>query len=483
MRTRMRGVARHPRTPVAAAALLSLAATAELLLRANADVPLPFTLSLALGTTVPVAALAGGAARGRGGGRFVRGGRIGGVRAGAASEGIRPAPSGPGTPASAAGERPRPTPSGPAAPPARTPGPPSDVHAERGSPAALPGAPAPPSDVHSAAIGSPRNTSLAALPASAAAMLALAPFHVLTIAGLCALLVALHQAGRHGPRLLTVLLALPFVAYAVTAAAADGAGERVMTVLVAVCAGVAAGTGIARGARDTALVNGAAERAIAETLQEHAARGERARIARELHDVVAHHISMIAVQAETARLTTPGLPTAGAERFLAIGDTARTALTEMRRLLGVLREDAGPAVPDRRPQPGLEQLGELVDEARDASAAAVRLIVEGPVRTLDPGVELTAYRIVQEALTNARRHAPGAAVDVELHYTQGALRLRVRDNGPSPDDLDGLDDGHGLLGMRERAAMVGGELRAGPARRGGFLIEATFPAPVREHAA
>ncbi|TGB12073.1 sensor histidine kinase [Streptomyces sp. MZ04] len=393
---RMRGVLRHPRTPPAAAALLSLAAAVELLLRANGDIPLPLALSLALGTTVPVAALGGGATLGR---------------------------------------------------------------------------------------GSRSSTSGAALPASAAAMLALAPFHVLTLAGLCALLVALHQAGRHGPRLLAVLLALPFVVYAVTAASAEGAGERVMTVLVAVCAGVAAGTGIARSARDTALVNSAAERAIAETLHEHAARGERARIARELHDVVAHHISMIAVQAETARLTTAGLPTAGAERFLAIGDTARTALTEMRRLLGVLREDAGPVTPDRRPQPGLEQIGELVDEARDASAAAVRLIVEGPVRPLDPGVELSAYRIVQEALTNSRRHAPGAPVDVELHYTQDALRLRVRDNGPSPHSSDGLDAGHGLLGMRERATMVGGELRAGPARRGGFLIEATFPAPVREHAA
>ncbi|MFD0554236.1 sensor histidine kinase [Streptomyces rectiviolaceus] len=305
---------------------------------------------------------------------------------------------------------------------------------------------------------------------------------MLTGAGLCALLVSLHQAGRRGLKYLTALLALPFIAYAVTTPAGSGVGERFLTVLTAVGAAVAAGTGLARSARDTALVNSAAEQAIADTLLEHAARGERARIARELHDVVAHHISMIAVQAETARLTTPGLPAVGAERFLAIGDTARTALTEMRRLLGVLREDAGGSAPDRRPQPGLEQLGELVDEARDASAAAVRLIVEGPVRPLDPGLELTAYRIVQEALTNTRRHAPGAAVDVELRYTRDALRLRVRDNGPSPHTAKGLDAGHGLVGMRERAAMVGGELRAGPARRGGFLIEATFPAPVREHA-
>ena len=220
-----------------------------------------------------------------------------------------------------------------------------------------------------------------------------------------------------------------------------------------------------------------------------AARGERARIARELHDVVAHHISMIAVQAETGRLTTPGLPDAGAQRFAAIGDTARAGLTEMRRLLGVLREDAeqdqepqpdlepaGPARPgaDRRPQPGLPQLGDLVDGARDASGSVVRLIMSGQAARLDPGVELAAYRIMQEALTNARRHAPGAAVDVELRYADDALRLRIRDNGPG--QAARYHAGHGLLGMRERAAAVGGSLQTGDARGGGFLVEAELPA-------
>src|SRR6185437_14674684 len=137
----------------------------------------------------------------------------------------------------------------------------------------------------------------------------------------------------------------------------------------------------ARGAREEGRSR-SAERELAEgMLADHLARGERARIARELHDVVAHHISVIAVQAETARLTTPGLPDAGAQRFAAIGDTARAGLTEMRRLLGVLREDANLAEPDlpdlpgpparpaaeRQPQPGLPQLGELIDEARAAS--------------------------------------------------------------------------------------------------------------------
>jgi signal transduction histidine kinase len=227
-------------------------------------------------------------------------------------------------------------------------------------------------------------------------------------------------------------------------------------------------------------------------------RGERARIARELHDVVAHHISMVAVQAETARLTTPGLSAAGAQRFTEIGGTARAGLTEMRRLLGVLREDAedaGALVADRHPQPGLPQLAELIDAAREATAShATRLIVSGPVADFDPGVELAAYRIVQEALTNARRHAPGAAVDVELRYDDHALHLRIRDNGPGPTHPDGTGPkhpegaggsgsapsqgggGHGLLGMRERALAVGGSLRTGAAAGGGFCVEANLPA-------
>jgi signal transduction histidine kinase len=350
-----------------------------------------------------------------------------------------------------------------------------------------------------------------------AGVLSLVLFELVTVAGAAALLVVAYRLARTGSRVLAVALAAPFLLFAVVLAstasvpavvpvaggasglAVAGTETRVLAVLLASAIPVAAVTAMVRGMREESRTHGAARELAEGMLADHLARGERARIARELHDVVAHHISMIAVQAETARLTTPGLPAAGVQRFAAIGDTARAGLTEMRRLLGVLREDAQaaagqeegpdrgreegqvraqPAAPaaDRHPQPGLPQLGDLVDEARAASGSAVRLVVSGPVTRLDPGVELAAYRITQEALTNARRHAPGAAVDVELRYAGDALRLRIRDNGPGPADRYGK--GHGLLGMRERAAAAGGSLRTGQARGGGFCVEAELPAKV-----
>jgi signal transduction histidine kinase len=244
--------------------------------------------------------------------------------------------------------------------------------------------------------------------------------------------------------------------------------EGVLILVLAVGAQV---LGDSRRQRSQAIAERDATRsAIAEAQRDQAVMEERARIARELHDVVAHHVSVIAVQAETARLTTPDLSEEGKKRFAAIGDAARNSLTELRRLLGILRADGAGAA--RAPQPGLERLAELVDSARDAGTP-VTLSVHGEAAPLPPGVDLTAYRIVQEALTNARRHAPGASVEVEVGYEPEKLSLRVSDDGPGPPEAD--TSGHGLLGMQERAAMLGGTLRTGRAPGGGFVVEAGLP--------
>jgi signal transduction histidine kinase len=284
----------------------------------------------------------------------------------------------------------------------------------------------------------------------------------LTISGLVALLAVLYLVANRYPRRWSVLLAAPFLVNAMVPLSGEyGSTEGVLVLVLAVSAQA---LGDARRQRGEAI----AERDEAQ--RDRTATEERARIARELHDVVAHHVSVIAVQAETARLTTPDMPEEGKQRLAAIGQTARDSLTELRRLVGVLRSEGDGA--DRAPQPGLERLTELVDSAR-AAGTPVRLTLEGTAVPLPPGVDLTAYRIVQEALTNARRHAPGARVDVELTYSTETLRLRVVDDGPGPPAAD--TSGHGLLGMHERAAMVGGTLSTGPGESGGFAVEAELP--------
>jgi signal transduction histidine kinase len=328
----------------------------------------------------------------------------------------------------------------------------------------------------------------AAVIIAAANALSMAALHDLTVAGVLAQLLVLYALGRAGFQLLAASLAVPFLLLALPAITHDGGISRGMSLALASLGPLAAWAGAAGRARRELAEHTQTRAGIEGTLLEHTARGERARISRELHDVVAHHISMIAVQAETARLTTPGLPADGAQRLSSIGDTARTALTEMRRLLGVLREDTSDVPAEREPQPGIYQLTELVDEARAVSEASTRLIISGWPEPLDPGTEVAAYRIVQEALTNARRHAPGAAVDVELRFGEDALWLRVRDNGPGPPEAgpaggNGLPGGNGLLGMRERAVAVGGTLRAGGSPAGGFVIEARLPAKPGKEAA
>jgi signal transduction histidine kinase len=325
----------------------------------------------------------------------------------------------------------------------------------------------------------------AAAAITAASVISLTLFHTLTVAGACAQLASLYllaEDGEHrrSAELGSILLCVPFLVLAFAGSRPGSSEATFLSLLVAVLAPAAALGGIARKARREAVVQHAAREDIAGALLEHSALGERARIARELHDVVAHHISMVAVQAETARITTPGMPAAGARQLTEIGDTARAALAEMRQLVGVLRQDTNGDTAERRPQPKLADLAALIDEARNATGSATRLVLRGRPAKLDPAVELAAYRIAQEALTNARRYAAGAAVDVELSYNSHALYLRVRDNGPGPPTTP-TPAGHGLTGMRERAAAVGGQLRTGPATGGGFLVEATLPTAIQLH--
>ncbi len=200
---------------------------------------------------------------------------------------------------------------------------------------------------------------------------------------------------------------------------------------------------------------------------------ERTRIARELHDVVAHHMSLIAVRAETAPYRLSDLPESARAEFGALSDVAREALAEMRRLLGVLRQDqpAGLA-----PQPQLSDLPALVEAARRAGVS-VELSVPPVLGQVPSGVALCAYRIVQESLSNANQHAPGAAVTVSVGHDAGAVLLRVVNGpgGPAGSSRNERGPGHGLTGMRERVALLGGSLSAGPAPDGGFVVSAVLP--------
>ncbi|MEV7807209.1 sensor histidine kinase [Microbispora sp. NPDC088329] len=207
---------------------------------------------------------------------------------------------------------------------------------------------------------------------------------------------------------------------------------------------------------------------------------ERARIARELHDVVAHHMSVISVQADAAPYRVPDPPQELVASFAVIRQNALEALTELRRVLGVLRAETSPGAPGTEapgtvaPQPTLADLDGLVANVR-AAGLDVETEVTGEPGPLSPGVELSAFRIAQEALSNALRHAPGSRVRVEMAHTATALRLTVR-NGPGRHAAaPSPGAGHGLLGMRERAAMLGGDLAAGPTPAGGYEVTAVLP--------
>jgi signal transduction histidine kinase len=202
--------------------------------------------------------------------------------------------------------------------------------------------------------------------------------------------------------------------------------------------------------------------------------GERARIARELHDVVAHSVSVMVVQAGAAEEVLGADPGKAREPLRSVQDTGRQALVELRRLLGVLRTDHSEAA--LAPQPGLDQVGGLAAQVQGAGVA-VELCVDGDRDGIPAGVDLAAYRIVQEALTNVLKHATASHAVVRVGYRPDAIELEVLDDGHGPLGAghDGAGTGQGLIGMRERASLYGGVVEARPRAEGGFAVRARLP--------
>jgi signal transduction histidine kinase len=219
-----------------------------------------------------------------------------------------------------------------------------------------------------------------------------------------------------------------------------------------------------------------ADRAEAEVDREaaRAAAVERNRIARELHDVVAHHVSLMAVQAEAAASLLPGKPEQATRSVQIVGDTARQALTELRRLLGVLRTPAEP--PETAPLASLEDITPVLEQVRGAGLAVDLDVLGAPYR-LSPGIELTAFRIVQEALTNTLRHTAAAQACVTVRYEPGYVTVGVTDRGPRRvAQARATGSGLGLAGIAERVASCGGSLSVGPTEDAGFAVTARLPA-------
>jgi len=295
------------------------------------------------------------------------------------------------------------------------------------------------------------------------------------VTSVLALVVALVVVERRVPR--RVLVELWLLLVGVTAAAWLAEPDRrdwsgLATVIVASAAALLLADAL-RG-RDQARRRLADQEQVSEA--ERARRvllEERARIARELHDVVAHHMSVIAIQAEAAPHRVADPPAELTRSLTDIRANALQALDELRRVLGVLRAE-GPEEDGAAPQPTLDRIGDLVAGVRGADVT-VSTAVSGTPRPLPPGVELSAYRIVQEALSNAVRHAPGAPVRVELAYAATDLSVRVTNGPPRTAAPVRRGAGHGMLGMRERAAMLGGELAAGPTPDGGYAVAAVLP--------
>jgi signal transduction histidine kinase len=280
-------------------------------------------------------------------------------------------------------------------------------------------------------------------------------------------------AAREPRRVSLWLLALSGVA-----AVADGFGHFVGNSVVLVAAWALGDNLRTRRAYVRALEERAARlEADRDQRVREATRAERARIARELHDVVAHHVSVMVVQAGGARRSLDRSPDRARDALATIEETGRDALNEMRRLLGMLREAIGEDE-GRTPQPRVRELGRLVDQMRDAGLH-VDLRVDGDPDGVPPGVDLSVYRIVQEALTNTLKHAGPARAHVRIGYSKDRVDIEVVDDGRGAAANASVrqthDGGHGLVGMRERVAIFGGDVKVGPRQGGGFAVNASLP--------
>jgi signal transduction histidine kinase len=288
-----------------------------------------------------------------------------------------------------------------------------------------------------------------------------------------ALLICLYTVAAHESRLRAALATgLLEVGVIMAALKWEPAGNGLRSFLFltgTVVAALFAGLAVASGSRYLAWMDERARRLAVERDQQAAiaAAAERTRIARELHDIVSHSLSVVITLADAAAVVSRSDP--GREAMAEVSEAGRQALSDMRAMLGVLRTDDPPA--DMAPQPGLGQLGELIQRVR-ATGLAVSLDIEGTPFPLGAAAGLTAYRIVQEALTNTIRHAGASRARVTLCYDEPYVRLRVTDDGTTAPDGD--HQGHGIEGMRERAALHGGTVSAGPGADGGWAVAATL---------
>jgi signal transduction histidine kinase len=298
-----------------------------------------------------------------------------------------------------------------------------------------------------------------------------------------ALIVAFYAVAAHEPRRWGVVAAAATLELGVLLAALKYTGDSTVGSFVAVSAFVVAagalGVYVRTRRKHIAALHERADQLERERDQQArlATAAERARIAREMHDVVAHNLSVMTALAEGARLTAAQDPGKAQRAMGAVSSTGREALEEMRRLLGVLREDGEGDTP-LAPQPGIDALDGLLEQVRGAGLVT-RLTRTGTPAPVSPGAQLAVYRLVQEALTNTLKHARGAsAAEVRLHYGDDALALEVTDDGASAAAPAG--GGHGLAGMRERAAAYGGAVEAGPRRQGGWRVRARIPLVVEK---